>query len=117
MAQLEMWRGDTTPFILTLDDTSYDLSAVTEIYFTAKVSPSDADPGLFQLTKSAGQIVVDGAQPWKATIRPLRSSTNTLTATTTLYWDVQVSVTGSPDTTETVDSGTLIVKPDITRAP
>lgn len=117
MGQLEMWRGDTTPFVLTLDDTSYDLSLATEIYFTAKASPSDADPGVFQLTKSGGQIVVDPVLKYTATIRPLRTSTSGLTATTQLYWDVQVSVTGAPDTTQTVDSGTLVIKADITRAP
>lgn len=118
MSDLTMRRGDTPIWDLEMDDPAYDLSAVTEIYMTAKYSVDDPDvDAVFQLTMSGGQIVVDPVDLYKATIQPERADTNTLTADVVLVYDVQLSLTGTPDTTFTVVNGNLAIYRDVTRAP
>lgn len=116
MAQLTMRRGDTPIWDLavTEDGDPFDLTGAT-LYFTAKASLDDADPGLFQLTNGAGITITDAAGG-EAEIQPRRSDTNTLTADWAGFYDVQVSIAATSDT-YTVDNGTLTIQRDVTRAP
>lgn len=116
MTQLTMRRGDTPIWDLAVTENGspFPLSGAT-LYFTAKVSLDDADPGLFQLTNGSGISITDAAGGL-ATIQPRRGDTNTLTADWNGFWDVQVSIAGSSET-HTVLSGTLIIARDVTRAP
>ena len=115
---LTMTRGDTPEWALTVvaaDGSPFDLTDY-EVYFTAKRLLTDADPGVFQLTVGAGVTVTDAAGGL-ATIQPRRGDTNTLTEDVRLFYDVQLSQEASPDQTFTVDSGTLVITRDVTRAP
>lgn len=114
--QLEMRRGDTPIWELavTEDGAAFNLTGAT-LYFTAKLALDDADPGVFQLTNSAGITITDAAAG-EAEIQPRRADTNALTSDVTLFWDVQVSIAGSSETF-TVLNGTLVIRRDVTRAP
>jgi hypothetical protein len=115
----EMTRGDTPPWDLVVTDADgapFDLTGWT-IYFTAKRRVDDTDPGVFQLSTTAGTISITNAAQGEATIRPLRASTNGLADEPTLFWDVQLSRAGTPDLTYTVAIGQLLIRKDITRQP
>jgi len=113
----QMTRGDTPTWNLAVtndDGSAFNLTGCT-IWFTAKYSPADADPGVFQLSTTGGEIVITNAVGGLATITPLTTSTSGLTQDVVLYWDVQVR-TPAPVRTYTVGFGTLGVRRDITRA-
>ena len=121
---LTMRRGDTPIWDLAVvgrDGAPFDLTGYT-VYFTAKRSLSDPDPGVFQLTNGAGITITDAAGGL-AQIQPRRADTSALTEDTTLLVDVQVSQAGAPDQTFTVwphpDDwpGELRIVRDVTRAP
>lgn len=118
--QLEMRRGDTPIWDVAVTETvdgvtsPFDLTGAT-LYFTAKQSLGEADPGLFQLTNGAGITVTDAAGGL-ATIQPARDDTSGLTADWRGFWDVQVSRDGT-EQTHTVLNGTLLIVRDVTRAP
>ncbi len=113
MAELSMFRGDYKQFDIRIDDASgpRDLTA-DELWFTVKRALADADPGLFQKTKSGGGIAVVSLGLARVTILP--ADTSALLVTERFEYDVQVRVTaGQP---RTVDSGGLTVFADVTRS-
>lgn len=120
MTQLRMYRGDTTPFEITIttpDGARFDLTGCS-IWFTAKRDKADADPGVFQLSTLGGQIViqnqVDPATRGKATVTPLTTSTSSLTEDESLVYDVQIRTPGGLTYTPIV--GTLFISRDVTHA-
>jgi hypothetical protein len=117
-ALTEMRRGDTPAWDLAVvqdDGSPLDLSGWT-IYFTAKRTITDPDPGVFQLTNGSGVTITDAAGGL-ATIQPRRADTSTILDEPRLIWDVQLSKAGAPDQTFTVISGELLIRRDVTRAP
>jgi hypothetical protein len=115
-----MYRGDTPEWALAVVDANGDPFSLTgwTVRMTAKRNPADSDAeAVFRLSTDPAEpgITVTNAAGGLATVQPLRTSTNTLTADTTVVWDVQVAKDGSPDLTFTVDSGTLLIRRDITR--
>jgi hypothetical protein len=108
-----MFRGDYKQFDIRVEDATgpRDLSA-DELWFTVKRAIADADPGLFQKTKSGGGIAVVGLGLARVTIVP--ADTTALLATERFLYDVQLRATaGQP---RTVDSGGLTVFADVTRS-
>jgi hypothetical protein len=108
-----MFRGDYKQFDIRVEDATgpRDLSG-DEVWFTVKRLIGDADPGLFQKTKSGGGIAVVSLGLARVTIVP--ADTSALTATERFLYDVQLRATaGQP---RTVDSGGLTVFADITRS-
>jgi hypothetical protein len=113
MAELSMFRGDYKQFDIRIEDAGgpRDLSG-DELWFTVKRAIADADPGLFQKTKSGGGIAVVGPGLARVTIVP--ADTTALLATERFLYDVQLRATaGQP---RTVDSGGLTVFADVTRS-
>ena len=108
-----MHRGDYKQFDVRVEDANgpVDLSSY-ELWFTVKRLQSDADPGLFQKTKSGGGIAVVSTGLARVTVLP--ADTSALTATERFLYDVQIRATaGQP---RTVDSGGLTVFADVTRS-
>jgi hypothetical protein len=80
---------------------------------------SDAD-AVDQATAAGGEITFAGAgtseDPCVATITIPASRTNSWPARE-LYFDVEGTVSGSPDVVHTLDSGTIPILADVTRGP
>lgn len=114
---LRMKRGDTPTFLLTVTDRSGAPFVITGfgIWFTAKDSPDDADPGVFQLTSTAGDIVITNGPGGLAEITPPATATSGFTTDRTLFYDVQIRNVALTRT-YTVCSGSLQVVRDVTRA-
>ena len=115
-----MIRGDTEWLDTTATQadgiTALDLTGAT-IYCTAKLNPGDADPGHFQKTNATGGgITVTNAPGGIMETKIVKADTSGLTATTTLFWDIQV--TTAAGNSHTIDWGTIDVDAtwDITRA-
>ena len=114
---LRMFRGDTPTFELTVlndDDTVFDITGYT-IWFTAKNLADDADPGVFQLSTTSGDIIIINGPEGVAEITPPITATNTFTTDRTLYYDIQIRL-AAISRTHTVAAGTLQVVRDFTRA-
>lgn len=115
-ADIPFWRGDGLVFDVTVtsEGAAVDLSTY-DIWCTGKraLSESDAD-AVFQVTKTAGDIVISGAGNNVATITVPASDTVGLTVPLTLYYDVQIKApAGQPIT---VAWGQLAIGQDVTRA-
>ena len=115
-----MIRGDTewldTKATQADGTTALDLTGAT-IYCTAKLNPGDADPGHFQKTNATGGgITVTNATGGLMETKIVKADTSGLTATTTLFWDIQVNTAAG--NSHTIDWGTIDVDAtwDITRA-
>lgn len=107
-------RGDTLSFTATVTQSAapVDLTAA-QVWFTAKHSATDADPGIFQKTIGSG-IAVSGTDHNLLTITVDPADTAGLDAPTTLHWDLQIKEAGGRVTT--VAGGTIALAADITRA-
>jgi hypothetical protein len=118
--QLEMRRGDTATWELTVTDKEtgsvFNLTGYT-VYFTVKALQDDPDPGLFQLSTVNGAITIIDAVNGTARIKARREDTSALTKDFRGFFDVQVSKDGDPDDTHTPLSGVIVILRDITRAP
>lgn len=115
MTALSMFRGDTPSFStivksagtpVTLDDLS--------IRFTAKRKITDADSAaVISLTVGDG-VTPDPIILGRVVVGPIpASATSSFTKETELVWDLQLS--DDVGGVETVDSGTLRVKLDVSR--
>lgn len=117
--QIVMRRGDTPEWDIEVFEadgvTPFDLSGCT-IWLTVKRLITDADPGVFQLSTTAGTITITDAANGQCTAQPLASQTSGLTADIQGLFDVQVRTAGSPGNTYTVLNGQILIKRDITRA-
>lgn len=113
---ISFWRGDGLVFdcTITSEGAAVDLTTY-DIWCTGKrnLSESDAD-AVFQVTKTAGDIVISGAGNNVATITVPASDTVGLTVPLTLFYDVQIKApAGQPIT---VAWGQLAIGQDVTRA-
>lgn len=116
--QLEMRRGDTPVFNLSVfdpDDNNapIDITGAT-IWMTAKASKDDADPGVFQISTTSGDITITDGSGGRARIVVPANATSAFTADRTLFFDVQVKLLVSSRVHTPVE-GTLVVKRDITK--
>lgn len=114
---LRMRRGDTPTFLLTVTDragAAFDITNYT-IWLTAKNSPDDPDPGVFQLTTTLGDIVITNGPGGLAEITPPATATSAFTTDRTLFYDVQIR-NAALTRTYTVCGGSLQVVRDVTRA-
>ena len=115
-ADIPFWRGDGLVFDVTVTSEGAAVDLTTyDIWCTGKrnLSESDAD-AVFQVTKTAGDIVISGAGNNVATITVPASDTVGLTVPLTLYYDVQIKApAGQPIT---VAWGQLAIGQDVTRA-
>jgi hypothetical protein len=112
-----MARGDDKTITIAVSDAggAVDLTGTT-LWFTAKRSLAEADPGLFQKRTGSGitHRAQVGADLGKADVAIAPADTAGLPAfRTTLLWDVQL-VDGATGKVYTVASGTLTVDPDAT---
>lgn len=115
----QLRRGDTPLWDLAVLDTDgapLNLTGYT-IRMTAKSDLDDADvDAVFRLSTTTGEIVITNAAAGLATIRPLRSSTSSLTTDSVVYCDVQIADDGSPDVTYTVvPTWAMRIVRDVTR--
>lgn len=118
----KMKRGDSLEFsfaaYVTVNGvTTAEPMTGASIKMTAKNSLTDADPGVFQITSSGGAIVVR-ATPGETHIADVvvpPSATTSLTASTVLEYDIEV--TWSVTKRHTLQDGTLTVELDVTATP
>lgn len=113
-----MKRGDNFSILYTVTDGStglaQDLTGCT-VWWTAKLSKSDADPGYFQRKTGGSGITLatqSGSTKGQFTVAIVNTNTSGLTADTDLYFDCQVKDTASE--IYTLESGLLRVTLDIT---
>lgn len=119
MTILAATRGDNETYQLTILDAAgaaMDITSVLEIWFTAKSSLDDADAdAVIAKTKTGGGITIIDGPTGRADVALLPADTAGLAARRLeLHWDCQVKAASGAITT--VDSGTLVVSPDVTRA-
>ena len=117
MTALEITRGDTR----TLDVTCFQPDGVTalditgfDLWWTAKRTTGDPDPGVMQKTTATGGIAVTGAASGLATVTIDPADTSALPGVTQLVWDLQAR--DPAGRIHTLASGTLTVLADVTRA-
>ncbi|MBN9393100.1 MAG: hypothetical protein J0I20_34020 [Chloroflexi bacterium] len=77
------------PFNLTLGGAPLTSSQLQEIWFTAKLSDEDDDPGIFQVTKTDGDIIVIDDPNGEYLVVVPAALTSGITAPTTLYCDIK----------------------------
>lgn len=113
---LTMYRGDTAAWdftITTPTGTAVDLSNATEIRFTAKQRPSDADVDAV-IAKTLGDgVTVTDAAGGVLRVQLAEDDTSALSVPLSLAWDVQLA--DDADGVYTVASGALSIKADISR--
>lgn len=115
MADFTIYRGDTVALNVTITSggLAYNLTGKS-IWFTAKTSYSQADPGVFQKTLGSGITIVSAANG-QCQVVIAATDTNSLgNSKTALVYDMQVK--DSSGNIYTVASGNLIVVPDVTRS-
>lgn len=113
----DRYAGETIELDLTitLDGAPLSISSLAEIWFTAKRTDKDADPGLFQKTKTDGGIVATDDPNGKARITIDPADTTSLTNMVSLYCDVKLKETAA--SRETVGlRGKLTIYPTPTKA-
>lgn len=117
-----MVRSDTWRLYLevTRNGVAVDLTGA-KLWFTAKVALSDADPGVFQLDTAtgavaAGEILIESpAANGKVTVKLNTAATSSVPdAGVTWFYDVQLKE--STGVITTLETGTLRVEPDVTKA-
>ena len=116
--ELDVTRGDTVPLFCDVVNFSGDLTlASSRVTFTVKRHKSDSDSdALIALTKASGRITAAGARlDWE--IRPRDYDVmGSVVRDTKLYWDLQLTdVAVSPPTVYSLDSGVLVVMPEVRR--
>lgn len=111
------YRGETIELDLaiTLSAAPLPISSLAEIWFTAKTNESQADPGVFQKSKTAGGIVATDDPNGLARVTIVPADTTALDNITVLLCDVKTKETAaSRDTVEL--RGKLTIRPTPTRA-
>lgn len=95
------------------DDLVYDISAA-ELFFTLKMNPAQGDDKALIAKKSGQGISIDNGPLGIAFVQLDATDTDHLLPDRKLYYDVQLkTATGE---IHTVDSGTFIVKQDVTKS-
>ncbi len=111
-------RGDTLRRSFRLDG-DWVGSDFAEVKFTLRrqlpVSTA-TDAGTVQVTKTGGGITFDVDDPALGYVVVAASALDQL-ATGDYHYDLQATVSGSPQQVYTLDSGKLKLVPDVTRVP
>jgi hypothetical protein len=109
-------RGDSVSWsvVITLDGVPFNLAGCL-LWFTAKTKYTDPDvSAIFQKTIGDGITVTTPANGL-ATIDIVPDDTSALSEVkTVLFWDLQLK--DGSDNIYTINSGNLIVNPDVTQA-
>ena len=118
MADLEMYRGDTAPFIgaaVNGDGNPRDITTDT-LFFTAKTDISDTDlEAVIALETGSGIEATDAVEGlFLVTIPPSATTSLVITEPVVLQYDIQL--VDEDDNVYTMDRGTLTVIPDVTRS-
>lgn len=118
MADLQMYRGDTAPFVGAVTESNGDPRDITTdtLFFTAKHSIADPDlDAVIALETGSGIEATDpGNGIFVVTVPPASTSGLDITEETVLQYDVQlVDDSGG---VFTIDRGTISIVPDVTRA-
>lgn len=112
-----MFRGDTPTLRITAtnpDGSPYSLTGHT-IWVTAKRSKADADPGLFQLSTTSGNVTVNAApNDDTADAVPPSAATSALTADVQAYVGVRIKTPGGR--VYTIYEGTMPIVAGTTQA-
>lgn len=112
-----MYRGDTPTLRITAtnpDGTPYSLTDHT-IWVTAKRSKADADPGLFQLSTTAGNVtILPSPDEDTADAIPPSAATSALTADVQVYIGVRIKTPGGR--VYTIYEGTMPIIAGTTQA-
>jgi hypothetical protein len=110
VSTLEIRRGDTRPLTITL---SQDATGI-DLWFTAKRRVTDSDDdAVLRKSTDEGSITIPVGTGGIALVDVDASDTESLTATTRLYWDVQT--VDDDGTIDTVAHGRMVIHADITR--
>ena len=118
LTTLEMYRGDTPVWELTVTDkqtgAAEDITGYT-IWMTAKRAKTDTDAqAVFQISTTSGDITITDAVNGLAEVVPPSSATLSLTESVKLYFDVQVKPPAS-SRIHTITDGVLVVALDVTQ--
>lgn len=119
MSALTMKRGDTLKFktIVRIDDVVVDITG-WKVWYTVKQSYAELDANATfraDTTDATGAVAITNGPAGEITVKMPPSATFGMADTdVTLYYDVQVK--NLDDEVSTVDSGTIVVSPDVTRA-
>lgn len=117
MTDLRARRGDDKTYQLTIRQANgvpLDLTGL-ELWFTVKRSYAHADSeAIAQRTVGSGITIVDGPAGRADVTLPAAATTDLPATATALVWDCQVKDPAGE--IHTVDGGTLVVDPDVTRA-
>lgn len=112
-----MFRGDTPTLHITATNpngTPYSLIGHT-IWVTAKRSKADADPGVFQLSTTAGNVTVNAApDDHTADAVPPSAATSALTSDVQVYLGVRIKTPGGR--VYTIFEGTMPIIAGTTQA-
>lgn len=109
--QLNTIEKDLT---FTLGPVPLPISNLDEIWFTAKRNDNEADPGIFQVTKTGGGIVATDDPNGEARLTIPATATAALVNITTLLCDIKTLETSGRVYTEA--KGKLTIRPGITDA-
>ncbi len=116
MSDFTMTRGDTLEFDIAVTVASsgapQDITGCS-LWFTLKRNQGDADPGYLQKTIGAG-ITVISLSGGTARAKLVPADTSAITSQAAFYYDCQLK--DGTGNIYTLDSGTITVKLDSTRA-
>lgn len=112
-----MFRGDDQDFSITVVDANGQPVNLTgmKVWATFKYHINDLDSALaIQKTTNTSTITIAGSNNNVASFTIANADTASFSDTTVLYYDVQIKDGASK--IHTIDSGTLTVNDDVTRA-
>jgi hypothetical protein len=111
MGAIEMFRGNSKTWTLTVTNNSVpvDITSV-DLYFTAKTS-EDTTTQVFQKTVGAGITITDGVGGIASVKLEPTDTTGIPSRVTKLLYDIEYD---NGTDIYTIDKGTLTIKPDIT---
>jgi hypothetical protein len=115
--KFERYSGETLEYDLTitLNSAPLPISSLAEIWFTAKLTDKDDDPGFIQKTKTAGGIVATDDPNGKARVTIAPADTENLNSLFVFFCDVKVKETAASRGTIEL-RGKLILRPTPTKA-
>jgi hypothetical protein len=115
MSVLKMFRGDTRRYAIavTRNGSAEDLTGA-QLWFTAR--PANDSTDRYAIAKTIGTgLTVTNPTGGLVTLQidPADTAALSLVAPMTFVYDVQLKTVGND--VETIDSGTLIINPDVTK--
>lgn len=110
---LTIYRGDGRELEVTLTGVDLPLTGEEDLWFTAKATTDDADSAAAFQKRMGDGITVKDAAAGTCTVKIDAADTDTISKITTLLCDVQLVTSSDP---LTLASGTILVRPDVTRS-